>query len=356
MRDRLLEELLRGRVLGRQPRHRGRADLRRPRPAVGRLHRRRPRPLRLLPPHLRGVHPRCRRRPLRLPPTRRLVPALARAPRRRRRAATSSTDDEIHERGPLPPKTIPRAEVDSLRELRIERLTYHHGRDGQGIRERLAGAPPWLVHRGDRPHRGGQDHPAPKRARPRASRGHALVERRARRRSRHLPRATADRVHPPGPASCSARRWPTTSSSAPRAIWPRRCGWPSSTTTSRTWPRGWPPASAPAGFACPAGRSSARPRRGCSYAGRSSSSATTSRARWTSKRRRRCGTGSSTTAIGTVLAVSHRRGALQRADQVVVLRDGRVDDVGPLPEVLPRCEEMRRLWRFEGAAEPSVEP
>lgn len=48
----------------------------------------------------------------------------------------------------------------------------------------------------------------------------------------------------------------------------------------------------------------------------------------------------------TVLAVSHRRAALQRADQVVVLRDGRVDDLGALPDVLARCNEMQRLWRL----------
>jgi ATP-binding cassette subfamily B protein len=53
----------------------------------------------------------------------------------------------------------------------------------------------------------------------------------------------------------------------------------------------------------------------------------------------------------TVLAVSHRRAALQRADQVVVLRDGRVDDVGPLEDLLGRCEEMRRLWRLEAVLE-----
>ena len=51
----------------------------------------------------------------------------------------------------------------------------------------------------------------------------------------------------------------------------------------------------------------------------------------------------------TVLAVSHRRAALQRADQVVVLRDGRVEDVGKLSDLLGRCEEMRRLWRLEEA-------
>jgi ATP-binding cassette subfamily B protein len=48
-----------------------------------------------------------------------------------------------------------------------------------------------------------------------------------------------------------------------------------------------------------------------------------------------------------VLAVSHRRAVLARADQIVVLRDGRVDDVGRLDVLLGRCEEMRRLWRFE---------
>lgn len=53
----------------------------------------------------------------------------------------------------------------------------------------------------------------------------------------------------------------------------------------------------------------------------------------------------------TVLAVSHRRAVLARADQIVVLRDGRVEDVGSLPELLARCEEMRRLWRFEAVVE-----
>jgi ATP-binding cassette subfamily B protein len=53
----------------------------------------------------------------------------------------------------------------------------------------------------------------------------------------------------------------------------------------------------------------------------------------------------------TVLAVSHRRAALQRADQVVVLRNGRVEDVGPLAQLLERCDEMRRLWRMEALVE-----
>ena len=41
----------------------------------------------------------------------------------------------------------------------------------------------------------------------------------------------------------------------------------------------------------------------------------------------------------TVLAVSHRRAALQRADQIVVLQAGRIADVGSLPELLGRCDD-----------------
>ena len=45
-----------------------------------------------------------------------------------------------------------------------------------------------------------------------------------------------------------------------------------------------------------------------------------------------------------VLAVSHRRAALRRADQIVVLVEGRVADRGRLGELLDRCEELRRIW------------
>ncbi|MEZ4659358.1 MAG: ABC transporter ATP-binding protein [Caldilineaceae bacterium] len=49
----------------------------------------------------------------------------------------------------------------------------------------------------------------------------------------------------------------------------------------------------------------------------------------------------------TALAISHRRAVLQRADQIVVLKDGRVEDVGRLDELLMRCVEMQQLWRGE---------
>jgi ATP-binding cassette subfamily B protein len=49
----------------------------------------------------------------------------------------------------------------------------------------------------------------------------------------------------------------------------------------------------------------------------------------------------------TLLVISHRRAALERADQVVVLDRGRVVGAGPLPELLRACPEMRRLWSEE---------
>jgi ATP-binding cassette subfamily B protein len=47
----------------------------------------------------------------------------------------------------------------------------------------------------------------------------------------------------------------------------------------------------------------------------------------------------------TYLVVSHRRQPLQMADQIIVLKNGRIDAVGKLDELLNHNLEMQHLWR-----------
>lgn len=47
----------------------------------------------------------------------------------------------------------------------------------------------------------------------------------------------------------------------------------------------------------------------------------------------------------TCLVVSHRRVALQRADHIIVLKDGKLEDAGALDDLLARCGEMQQLWQ-----------
>jgi ATP-binding cassette subfamily B protein len=51
----------------------------------------------------------------------------------------------------------------------------------------------------------------------------------------------------------------------------------------------------------------------------------------------------------TYLVVSHSKALWQRADHIIVLKDGKIEAEGTLDVLLTACKEMQQLWNGEGA-------
>jgi len=49
--------------------------------------------------------------------------------------------------------------------------------------------------------------------------------------------------------------------------------------------------------------------------------------------------------VSTCLVVSHRHGALKRADNIIVLKNGKIEAQGILEDLLIKSDEFQRLWR-----------
>ena len=57
----------------------------------------------------------------------------------------------------------------------------------------------------------------------------------------------------------------------------------------------------------------------------------------------------------TCLVVSHRKAALRRADQIIVLKDGRIEATGTVDTLLDESEEFRALWKGDLTSARAVE-